>query len=78
MKPKGIHSVTDDELYSVMRPFVRVIGDHREFEVGVEEGDLLEMGRELEKLFVEKILEPALKGEVENDYLAIVRGSEEP
>ena len=68
MKPKGIHSVTDDELYSVMRPFVRVIGDHREFEVGVEEGDLLEMGRELEKLFVEKILEPALKGEVENDY----------
>jgi len=68
MKPKGIHSVTDDELYSVMRPFVRVIGDHWAFEVGVEEGDLLEMGRELEKLFVEKILKPALEGEVENDY----------
>jgi len=67
MKPKGIHSVTDDELYSVMRPFVRVIGDHWAFEVGVEEGDLLEMGRELEKLFVEKILKPALEGEVEND-----------
>ena len=32
------------------------------------EGDLLEMGRELEKLFVEKILKPALEGEVENDY----------
>ena len=60
-------SLTDDELYAVMRPFVRVIGDHREFEVGVEEGDLLEMGRELEKLFVEKILKPALEGEVEND-----------
>ena len=67
MKPKRIHSVTDDELYSVMRPFVRVIGDHREFEVGVEEGDLLEMARELERLFVKKILKPALKGEVEKD-----------
>jgi len=62
-----IPSVTDDELYAVMRPFMRVIGDHWAFEVGVEEGDLVEMGREIEKLFVEKILKPALKGEVGKD-----------
>lgn len=73
MKPKRInecskwHKLTDKELYAVMRPFVRVIGNHVEFEVGVEESDLLEMGRELEKLFVKKILKPALKGEVEKD-----------
>ena len=67
MKIPDCHKLTDDELYSVMRPFVRVIGDHREFEVGIEEGDLLEMARELERLFVQKILKPALKGQVEKD-----------
>jgi len=73
MKPKmnnecsKWHKLTDKELYEAMRPFTRLIGNHVEFEVGVEESDLLEMGRELEKLFVEKILEPALKGQVEKD-----------